>query len=204
MKFFLSLLMLMFFSFQGLSLEKLSGDYLTTFGDPESKVKITQYFSFSCPYCLRLFREDFQGINEKYLESGKACCVFHPVPMGRLTVQAMDCLEKLSEKDKRNFLKAILEWMPIDDDSLSVRYMQKAMEIFKKPVPDLNEKDYLSQTRAIHDAFRFIKQSEKIDAVPCVEINEQLFLDEVPSRAFIEKYIQNIITQPLDLEEGKA
>jgi hypothetical protein len=192
--FFISLL-LFFLPMHGYCLEKLSSDYLIRFGDSESKVQIVQYFSFMCPHCLGLFRNDFQKIKSEYVECGKVCWIFHPVPMDLLTIQAMDCLEKLSEKEKRIFLTAILEIMSFDDNSLSLSYMQKAMEIFNKPVPNLKEKEYLSKTKAFQDAFQFLKQKEKIDAVPAVEINEELFLREIPSQEFIEKHVKNLLEE---------
>ena len=195
MKHFLNTLLIFFFHTQGFCLEKLSSDYFITFGGPESKVQIVQYFSFMCPHCLGLFRKDFQEIKREYINNEKVCWVFHPVPMDLLTVQAMDCLEKLSEKEKRIFLTAILEVMPLDDSTFSLSYMQKAMEIFNKPLPDLKEKEYLSKTRAFQDAFQFLKQKEKIDAVPAIEINGKLFLREIPSQEFIEKQVKNLIEE---------
>ena len=195
MRNFLITLLLFFLPTQGFSLEKLSSDYFITFGESESKVQIVQYFSFMCPHCLGLFRKDFQEIKREYIDSGKISWIFHPVPMDLLTVQAMDCLEKLSEKEKRIFLQAILEVMPLDDSTLSLSYMQKAMEIFNQPLPDLKEKEYLSKTRAFQEAFHFINQKEKIDAVPAIEINGELFLREIPSQEFMRS------TSTLLLEE---
>lgn len=195
MKYFIISLLIFFLPTHGFCLDKLNSDYLIKFGDPESKIQIVQYFSFMCPHCLGLFRKDFQEIKRGYIETGKACWVFHPVPMDLLTVQAMDCLEKLSEKEKRIFLTAIFEIMSFDDTSLSLSYMQKAMEVFNKPIPDLKEKEYLSKTRAFQDAFQFLKQKEKIDAVPAVEINGELFLREIPSQEFIEKHVKNILEE---------
>lgn len=85
--------------------------------------------------------------------------------------------------------------MPLDDANLSLIYMQKAMEIFDKSLPDLKEKEYLSKTRAFQDAFQFLKQKEKIDAVPTVEINGELFLREIPSQEFIEKHIHTLLEE---------
>jgi hypothetical protein len=195
MKYFLINLLIFFLPTQGFCLEKLSSDYLIKFGDSKSKVEVVQYFSFMCPHCLGLFRKDFQEIKCEYIECGKICWVFHPVPMDLLTVQAMDCLEKLSEREKRIFLTALLEVMPLDDSNLSLSYMQKAMEIFNKPVPDLKEREYLSKTRAFQDAFQFLKQKEKIDTVPVVEINGELFLRELPNQEFIKKHICKLIEE---------
>lgn len=174
-------------------LEKLPSNYHIQFGDPNAKIEVIQYFSFMCPHCLDLFQKEFQEIKTGYIDTGKISWVFHPVPMDLLTVQGMDCLEKLTGKEKRVFLITILEVLSLEDTLLSASYMQKAMEIFQKPLPDLKEKDYLSKTRAFQDAFCFLKQKERIEAVPIVEINGQLFLKEIPNREFINKHIQVLL-----------
>jgi Thioredoxin len=183
---------------QGFCLEKLNSDYLISFGNPDAPIKVIQYFSFTCPHCLGLFKRDFHQIKEKYLEENAISCVFHPVPMDLLTVQAMDCLEKLSEKEKRIFLTALLEVIPIDDSATAVLFMQKAMEIFNKPLPDLQDKDYLSKTRAFKEAFLFLRQEDKINAVPTVEINGQFFPREIPSQEFIESRIDLLLKQTME------
>lgn len=106
MKYFLINLLIFFLPTHGFCLEKLDSSYLIKFGDPEAKVQIVQYFSFMCPHCLELFKKDFQEIRREYIDSGKLYWVFHPVPMDFLTVQAMDCLEKLSEKEKGSFYQS--------------------------------------------------------------------------------------------------
>lgn len=118
--------------------------------------------------------------------------IYHPVPMDFLTIQGMDCLEKLSEIEKRIFLESLLDIMPLDDSKLSECYMQKAMEVFEKPIPKLGEKEYLSNTRAFQNAFLFIKQDDKVKAVPSLEINGKLFLNEIPNLSFVTKKIQEI------------
>jgi hypothetical protein len=193
MRYFLIALIISFLPYHAFSLEKLHSDYLVTFGNRESKVQIVQYFSFMCPHCLQLFKKDFQEIKNKYIENGQVTWIFHPVPMDLLSVQAMDCLEKLSEKEKRIFLRVILEMISFEDIALGVSYMQKAMEIFNQSLPDLQKKEYLSNTRAFQDAFHFLKQKEKIEAVPIVEINGKLFLKDIPNQEFIEQQIQRLL-----------
>ncbi|MFI5342789.1 MAG: thioredoxin domain-containing protein [Chlamydiales bacterium] len=176
---------------KGYSLDKLSSDYLIAFGNPDSPIKIVQYFSFTCPHCLTLYRKDFHEVKTKYLET--VSWVFHPVPMDLLTVQAMDCLEKLSAREKRLFLESLLDVIPLDGSALSVLYMQKAMELFEKPIKELQKKEYLSNTKAFQDAFLFIKQKDKINAVPSVEINDLLYANEIPDIAFIDKKVQELL-----------
>lgn len=202
MKYLLCFLSLLYAPVQGFCVEKLRSDYLVTFGHPEASIQVVQYFSFTCPHCLSLFRKDFQALKATYLDTKKIAWIFHPVPMDLLTVQAMACLEKLSEKEKRIFLEALLEMIPLDDAALSVCYMQKAMELFDKPLPELQEKTYLSHTQAFKEAFLFLKQKEKIEVVPIVEINGLLFPNEVPDQAFIEQKLKPLLHQSLLVEES--
>lgn len=197
------LLLFSLLAMQGNCFEKLPSDYLITFGNPEAPVKIVQYFSFNCPHCLSIYREDFKKIKSKYIDTNQATWTYHPAPMDFLTVQAMDCLEKLSDREKRIFLESILDVMPTDDAKLTVCYMQKAMELFEKPVKQLSEKDYLSNTRAFQDAFLFIKQTDKINAVPTLEINEKLFLNDVPDISFIDKQMDSFLTKKTKAEEDR-
>jgi len=187
MKYLILTWMICHFSFAS-SFEPLPSDYTVTFGDTEAKIKIVEYFSFTCPHCLAIYRQDFACIKAKYIDPGKATWFFHPVPMDKLTVQAMDCLSKLSEKDKQIFLEAILDIIP--EDESAVLYLQKAMELFENPLPDLQEKNYLSKTKAFQDAFLFIKQEDKVSALPTVAINGRLYLKEVPDFAFIARKLQ--------------
>lgn len=169
-------------------LDKLDEKYLVVFGDYQAENKVIQYFSFTCPHCLSLFKKDFKEIRDKYLSRKEMSWTFHPVPMDSLTVQAMDCLGKLSNRNKVIFLEALLDTIEIQDDpNVVVFLMQEAMKTFKQPIDDLNDEDYITNTKAFEDAFNFIKQEDVVHAVPAVEINGKLFRKEIPDKAFINK-----------------
>lgn len=176
-------------SIQAFALERLPKDYLVIYGKEEAPLTIVQYYSFLCPHCVSLFRREFNEIKEKYINKGKVLWIFHPVPMDLLTVQGMDCLQKLSSKEKKIFLEAILEEVLIDDPKLSAVFMQKAMEVLGLPIPDLQEKKYLSETKAYLDAFQFLKNEKQVEAVPSIEVNQTFIDGKVPDCAFIEKLL---------------
>ncbi len=180
------------FASSAFGLEKLSEPYLVTYGDLTSGIKITSYFSFKCPHCVELFRREFKDIKSQYIESKKISFTFHPVPMDLLTVQAMACLERLSDEKKKIFLEAILEELDIDDQEFSSILMEKAMEILGDPVPNLRERSYLSQTTAFNAAFKFLKQEEEIVALPAVEVNGRLYSEEIPDKDFIEGVLNGL------------
>ena len=175
------------------SIDKLKENYLITFGDSQARIKIIEYFSFACPHCINHFRKDFPTIKNKYLDQKEMYWIFHPVPMDLLTVQAMDCLEKLSEKEKRIFLEVILTELIIDESALSCLLMKKAMEVFGKPISQLEDKTYLSNTKAFQDAFNFLKQEEKVEALPTVEIDGKIFHRELPDAAFIDSQVNKYL-----------
>lgn len=171
------------------SIEKLNEKYCVSFGNPNAKNKVIEYYSFSCPHCIALFRKDFNLVKERLIEKGNIYLVFHPIPLDLQTVQAMVCLSKLSEEEKRLFLDAILSEADIEEPKITSMLMQKAMEILKKPQKDLQDKDFISAQEAFQDAFRFLKQEDQIEAIPTAEINGRLFRTEVPECVFIEKHL---------------
>lgn len=186
------LLLVVFFGYaQGV--EKLPQVFLIEYGNASSPVKVIEYFSFSCPHCVNLFRKDFQAIKIKYMDTQEISWIFHPVPMDLLTVQAMHCLEKLNPREKRLFLEVILEEIIIDQPEFSLHAMEKAMEIFEKPQTQLRDKRYLSNTTAFNEAFKFLKQPEKVEALPTVEINGVVFHREFPDREFLEFNLRKLL-----------
>jgi hypothetical protein len=177
----------------GFSFEKLNEKYLTTFGDAQTSIHITQYFSMTCPHCLSLFKKDFKEIKTKYLDTKKASWTFHPVPLDSLTIQVMDCLSKLSSRQKVILLEALFDTLQVQDGSEVVLFlMQEAMKTFRHPIPELDEKEYITKTEAFWDAFAFIKQEDRLDAVPAVEINGIQYPREIPHQAFIEKQMEKL------------
>ncbi len=178
-----------FITASAFSAEKLPDRYLVQYGSADAPVKIVQYYSLTCPHCVALFRKQFKQIKEEFIQTEQIHWIFHPVPMDLQTVQAMDCFSNLSEKEREIFLEAILEELAIDRPSFTAHLMQKGMEVLKKPIPDLQEKSYLSETDAFTDAFNFLKQNEDLNAVPAVEINGVFLRGEIPNIAFIEQIL---------------
>ncbi len=102
------LLMVCGLSSEGFCLDKLDEKYLVTYGDAQASTQITQYFSLTCPHCLDLFKKDFKDLKNKYIDTKQIAWTFHPVPLDSLTVQAMECLSKLTPRQKSIFLEALL------------------------------------------------------------------------------------------------
>lgn len=167
----------------------LPSKYLISFGNPEAPIKITEYFSFACPHCLTLFKTDFKQIKENFIEKGLVFWTFHPVPMDVVTIQAMDCLEKLSADRKRIILEAYLEEADAGDPEICTLILIEAMKVFGNPLPGLGENKYLEHTQAFSDAFSFVKENPSMNAVPAIEVNGLIYQETVPSVNFVRELI---------------
>lgn len=168
--------------------QRLDSQYCIHYGNEKAPFKIVEYFSFQCPHCIKLFREDFVQIKEKLIDTGIISFEFHPVPLDLPTVQAMVCFEKLEEYEKRLFLEVIFEEAIPGDTDLMPKLMMAAMNVFNKPIPQLNDKDFIQGQQVFEEIYRFIKQ-EHVLAVPTVEINGRIFADKVPEFTFIKAFI---------------
>jgi len=169
--------------------ENLDARYCITYGDPTAKIQITEYFSFSCPQCIRLFNRDFSEIKKKHIATGKVYWTFHPIPMDIPTVQAMVCLEKLNPKQKRIFFEALFsESQNVTAQQMAI-LMQRGMEILGYPLPDLDKQDFLKQTEAFHSSFAYISQEDPVAEVPTFEVNGDL-QSALPERKIVDQKIQ--------------
>lgn len=174
----------------GFSFEKLDEKYLILFGDTQAPIKIIQYFSMTCPHCLEMFKKDFKVIKEKYLDTNKVAWTFHPVPLDSLTIQMMDCLSKLNLKQKRILLEALLDTVQVQDNAEVVLFLMKeAMITFNCPMSDLDDEKYIIKTQSFLDAYNFIRQEDRIEAVPAVECDGVLYRKDIPNQSFIEKKV---------------
>lgn len=171
------------------SLQKLPEKYRVSFGDEKSETKVTEFFSFSCPHCISLFKEDFLRIKREMIEKKSIYFEFHPVPVDMNTVQAMACFEKLSSSEKREFLDAVFSYVSSDDSDLNAKLMVKAMEIFEKPISQLENKEYLMSTSAFNEAFNFLKQDDAVSSIPSISVDGVLFPDEFPSFEFLKNQL---------------
>lgn len=174
--------------------EKLPPSYQISYGNPDAPVQVVEYFSFTCPKCLKLIREDFEVLKEKYINTGMSYWVFHPDPADRLTLQAMICLEKLDDIQKRLFFEVVCKNLDAKRLDSGCAVMQAAMEYFKHPLPELGKTSFLEGTQEFQTAFAFLKQDDVITAVPTVEINGKIY-DEFPSRRFLEGRLTALVAK---------
>lgn len=171
--------------------EKLPEEYRVTYGKGTENVKVTEYFSFACPHCVAIFRESFSQIKKEFIEDQNVYWEFHPIPLDMTTVLAMRCLEKLTPEQKKIFLEVMLEESDIENAEITVKLMKKAMEIFEKSIPDLDEEESIKMSKAYQDSFKFLKQEGIVETIPSISVNGILYRDEVPDFDFVRKIIRD-------------
>ena len=170
--------------------EKLPAKYQIFYGNSDAKVQIVEYFSLSCPKCFEFFTEEFPSIREKYIKTGEIGWAFHPDPADLLTLQAMVCLEQLTPKQKTIFLEALIKNLLEMKRKHGCLLMQGAMEVFQRPVPELENMEFLAKTEAFQAAFQFLKQEDVIQSIPTLEINGKI-CEEYPTAKTVIKLIQS-------------
>lgn len=175
-----------------MAFEKLPAEYQISYGNPSAAIRLVEYFSLSCPKCLESFKKDFPFLKQKYIQTQKVFWTFHLNPADLLTLQAIVCLEKLTQDERRIFWEVVLD--NLDDPSEGTALMKIAMETFGKPLPNLDDLAYLENTPALRAAYKYLKQPDTIKELPTVEINEKIY-EAFPRREFLEKQFARFLTQ---------
>ena len=171
--------------------EKLDSKYWIQYGNPEAESQAIEYFSFSCPQCLEFFQKDFPAIREEYIDSGALHWAFHPDPADLTTLQAMICMSRLKPEHKALFLEAIMDHLgKMKSNEQGGLLMQAAMEVFRDPIPALEDLDFIQKTQAFQDAYAFVAQEDVVKVIPSLEIDGHLY-KEYPSKALIDAHMHN-------------
>lgn len=171
------------------AMDKLDERYQVCYGSKEAPVQIVEYLSLSCAKCHELYETEFEGIKRDLIESGEVCWRFHPDPADLPTLQAMACMELLSEEEKRFFWEAILPQIAKWSPKHSAEVMQAAMQQLGKPLPDLHSMEFLEKTDAFVSAYQFLTQKDVVTVLPTLEIDGTIY-DETPSREFIDEQLK--------------
>jgi len=174
---------------------RLEPKYTIGYGNPKAPIHIVEYFSFGCAPCLRCFAEDFEGIRSTYMDTGRVYWVMHPYPVDLITVQAMVCLEALSEVQKRVFLEAVLLEHYRSPEFGVLKLMTAAMDVFKVQIPDVTDGVVLQSTPAFKAAFSYQQAKPTFTGTPTLSLNGTI-IDEFPTRTVIDELIQT--------EEGQS
>jgi len=172
--------------------KNIPSEYCISFGNPQAPVKLVEYFSLSCTKCITLLKRDFPYFREKYIDTEEIFWVLHPDPADILTLQLMECLEKLSEKEKRTFFEYLLETLPKRSSKKTVLQMQKVLEEWGRPLPYLHDLNFLEKTKSFQVAFAYVKQDDAPKEIPTISINGHL-KEDFPTFSFVEEEIKKAL-----------
>ena len=173
---------------------RLDPKYTISYGTPKAPIHIVEYFSFGCASCLRTFAEEFEGIRSTYIDTGRVYWVMHPYPVDLITVQAMVCLEALTDQQRRVFLEAVVLEYDRSSEFGLLKLMMAAMDVLKIHIPDVTDATVLQTTSAFKAAFTYQQAKATFSGTPTIFINGRL-IDAFPTRTVIDELIQ--------IEEGR-
>lgn len=175
------------------SFEKLASTYTVSYGDQSAPIHMTEYFSFSCPKCLKFIRRDFPTIQSKYIDTGKIYWTFHPDPADILTLQTMVCFEILDNLEKQSLIEKLAGEIRLRSIKKACFKMQEEMNALGKPIPTLHDLSFLEKTEAFNRAYAYLKQPNVPSELPTIEANGILY-QEFPSIDWINKVLIDLQT----------
>lgn len=173
--------------------EKLPSAYTISYGNPEAPIHVVEYFSFSCPQCLSLLKEEFPHVQEKYIDPGKVYWSFHPDPADLLTLQAMICLENLSQGDKQFLLEETARHLKPQSLGKGCFLLQEIMKSLGKPLPELYDLKWIEKTEAFQEAYTYLSQKQVPRDLPTIEVNGNVY-KEFPNLKVIDQILINLQT----------
>lgn len=166
----------------------LDPKYTISYGNPKAPLHIVEYFSFGCAACLRIFAKEFEGIRSTYIDTGRVYWVMHPHPVDLITVQAMVCLEALTDQQRRVFLEAVVLEHDRSLEFELLTLMIAAMDVLKVHIPDVTDATVLQTTSAFKAAFSYQQAKATFSGTPTIFINGRL-IDAFPTRNVIDAII---------------
>ncbi len=183
-------LVLSFISFSALqAFEKLPEKYTITLGSLESPNQVIEYFSLSCPLCLKLLKEEFPGIYNEQINQAKVCWTFHPDPQDITTMQLLICLEKLPQVKKWPFFSELVAVINPSRSERNTFLMQELVRKFAIDLPFLHDISWIETTSAYKKAFEYIKQKDAPSLLPAIEVNGTL-KEGLPTQKYLREVLQ--------------
>lgn len=169
--------------------EKLPEAYTLSLGNVDAKTKVVEYFSLSCPLCLKLLKEEFLKIYEEQIASSKVYWVFHPDPQDMMTLQLMICLEKLPQDKKWTFFWELVSAVKPNCPEKNTFLIQQLIKQFGIALPHLHKTSWIEGTTAYKSAFEYIKQKDAPDTLPALEINGNLY-EDLPTQKLLKEVLK--------------
>ena len=166
--------------------EKLPEKYTVSLGTHEAKHTVVEYFSLSCPLCLKLIKKDFKEIYTQFIANGKMHWIFHPDPADLSTLQLMVCLERLPYSKKWSFFWEVIQAVKPNNPSRNTFLLQELSKQFGLDVPLLHDIKWLESTEVYQEAFKYTRQADAPTEIPLIEFDGTLREDLIPTFQVIE------------------
>jgi hypothetical protein len=168
--------------------EKLPEKYKISLGSAAAKHTVVEYFSLSCPLCLKLLKKDFKKIYEQYIENRKVFWTFHPDPADLSTLQLMVCLERLPQSKKWSFFWECVQVVKPNNPSRNTFLLQELAKQFNLDVPLLHDIQWLESTEAFQEAYKYTRQADAPKEIPTIEFAGVL-QENLPNLKTIEELV---------------
>ena len=169
--------------------ENLPEKYTVSLGNPQSKTHIVEYFSLSCPLCLKLLKADFPTIYKEHISNETTYWTFHPDPQDITTLQLMICLDLLPQEKKWKFFWEVINVVNPQSSGKNTFLIQELVKRFDQEMPLLYDIKWLEQTDAYQEAFKYLKQKDIPEDLPSIT-NNGVFMKGIPTKTFIRKVLQ--------------
>ncbi len=79
-----------------------------TLGKPDAPVKVTEWFSLTCPHCARFARDTFPLVQSKLIDTGKLSYTFADYPLDQVALMAAQVARALPPDRYVPFVDALL------------------------------------------------------------------------------------------------
>ncbi len=98
-------------------------------GEANAPVTIVEYMSMTCPHCARFHAETFEGIKEKYVDTGKVRFILREFPLDNKAVAAIMLARCAPEGQYFPMVSALFKsqmtWATADDARAALLQMSK-------------------------------------------------------------------------------
>ncbi len=157
----------------------LTTNFTILFGNPDAKVRLTEYFDYDCRYCREFALHDQLWIEENYIATGKLALERVFVPMTQVGARMDQAALCAAEQKKFDLMDESLLLKPLTTNK-AILDAAKAMKLeMKSFTACMQRKD-------------MVKDSEKVTRVPAFKIGDSEWVG-IESREELEAKILKIL-----------
>lgn len=180
----------MWVAFECSAFERIDQAYLIQFGESKAPIHITEYFAFDCYQCIHSLytsKHEFEKLKEESIDQGQVFWTFHPDPSDLFTLQVLVAFDCIPNDKKQEFFWDLLEAIYMQKNK-PIQILYKVMGLFTSDIPNLEDLDYLRNSKAFIAAANYLQQADIVRQVPTIEVNQQIY-KEFPSFRLVKKAI---------------